>query len=272
MVALGRGASVGGLILFGTTTSLFAKIGESSGVTQGFAGITSSALFEHGAPRFGAYQQRILLYDATGVQERCSQPAGRPFLAGSLRPPSRRAARRDCVRARPLLGARVCCRSPLSTHHRHHPLIPPVYELESVGLDGKQKLFQKPWAMTLTMFVGESRSHAAGCRQLCNLCTHLGIAAVGCLHIRYHAAIMGHSCTHARCNTCPHNPTQPNPTFTPNQQPTRHPNPPPKGMTFCLPVAYYREYLEKKDRREKGLEEPLLVRFRAASARSPQSR
>lgn len=28
MVALGRGASVGGLILFGTTTSLFAKVGE----------------------------------------------------------------------------------------------------------------------------------------------------------------------------------------------------------------------------------------------------
>ncbi|GBF91089.1 hypothetical protein Rsub_04758 [Raphidocelis subcapitata] len=58
-----------------------------------------------------------------------------------------------------------------------------VYELESVGLDGKVKLFQKPWAMTLTMFI---------------------------------------------------------------------------GMTFCLPVAYYREHLQRKEREDKALEEPLL--------------
>lgn len=31
-----------------------------------------------------------------------------------------------------------------------------VYELKGVGLDGKEKLFQKPWAMTTTMFVGMS--------------------------------------------------------------------------------------------------------------------
>jgi hypothetical protein len=45
-------------------------------------------------------------------------------------------------------------------------------------------------------------------------------------------------------------------------------------MTFCLPVAYYREYLEKKERREKGLEEPLLVRFLALAPpwKSAQSR
>lgn len=30
-----------------------------------------------------------------------------------------------------------------------------VYELKGVGLDGKVKLFQKPWAMTTTMFIGE---------------------------------------------------------------------------------------------------------------------
>ena len=35
-------------------------------------------------------------------------------------------------------------------------------------------------------------------------------------------------------------------------------------MTFCLPLAYYREYRERKEREEKGLEEPLLeVRARA---------
>jgi len=32
-----------------------------------------------------------------------------------------------------------------------------VYELKGVGLDGKEKLFQKPWAMTTTMFVGETQ-------------------------------------------------------------------------------------------------------------------
>eukprot|EP00879_Flechtneria_rotunda_P007740 GHRR01008113.1.p1 GENE.GHRR01008113.1~~GHRR01008113.1.p1 ORF type:complete len:344 (+),score=105.70 GHRR01008113.1:147-1178(+) len=31
-----------------------------------------------------------------------------------------------------------------------------VYELKGVGLDGKLKLFQKPWAMTTTMFIGMS--------------------------------------------------------------------------------------------------------------------
>lgn len=55
--------------------------------------------------------------------------------------------------------------SPLH-HHPHlcrYPPPPPkkntythaVYELKGVGLDGKEKLFQKPWAMTTTMFVGE---------------------------------------------------------------------------------------------------------------------
>jgi len=37
-------------------------------------------------------------------------------------------------------------------------------------------------------------------------------------------------------------------------------------MTFCLPVAYYREHLQRKEREDKGLAEPLLVRpwlFRA---------
>ncbi len=29
-----------------------------------------------------------------------------------------------------------------------------VYELKGTGLDGKEKLFQKPWAMTTTMFIG----------------------------------------------------------------------------------------------------------------------
>ena len=29
-----------------------------------------------------------------------------------------------------------------------------VYELSGVGLDGKEKLFQKPWIMTTVMFVG----------------------------------------------------------------------------------------------------------------------
>lgn len=32
-----------------------------------------------------------------------------------------------------------------------------MYELKGVGLDGKEKLFQKPWAMTTTMFVGETQ-------------------------------------------------------------------------------------------------------------------
>jgi hypothetical protein len=40
----------------------------------------------------------------------------------------------------------------VDTHHH-----PPVYELKGVGLDGKEKLFQKPWAMTTTMFVGAWR-------------------------------------------------------------------------------------------------------------------
>jgi hypothetical protein len=30
-----------------------------------------------------------------------------------------------------------------------------VYELKGIGLDGQEKLFQKPWAMTTTMFLGE---------------------------------------------------------------------------------------------------------------------
>jgi hypothetical protein len=34
-------------------------------------------------------------------------------------------------------------------------LLLPVYELKGVGLDGQEKLFQKPWAMTTTMFLGE---------------------------------------------------------------------------------------------------------------------
>lgn len=29
-----------------------------------------------------------------------------------------------------------------------------MYELTGVGLDGKEKLFQKPWMMTTLMFVG----------------------------------------------------------------------------------------------------------------------
>jgi hypothetical protein len=30
------------------------------------------------------------------------------------------------------------------------------------------------------------------------------------------------------------------------------------GMTLCLPLAYYREHLQKKERESKGLDEPLL--------------
>ncbi|WIA30810.1 hypothetical protein OEZ86_000868 [Tetradesmus obliquus] len=60
-----------------------------------------------------------------------------------------------------------------------------VYELKGVGLDGKEKLFQKPWAMTTTMFI---------------------------------------------------------------------------GMTFCLPVAYYKEWKQEQERKQKeDLEEPLLA-------------
>lgn len=47
-----------------------------------------------------------------------------------------------CVSVSPATAAGYCC-------------CPPVYELKGVGLDGKEKLFQKPWAMTTTMFLGE---------------------------------------------------------------------------------------------------------------------
>jgi hypothetical protein len=158
MVALGRGASVGGLILFGTTTSLFAKIGESPGVAQGFAAITSSAVFEHGAPRLGP-SSSASWYIIALLSRNVALTPGRPFLAGTSRPPSRRPRRAASVCA-PAAAATAFPsppgphRSPY--HHDQRTLMPTVYELESVGLDGKQKLFQKPWAMTLTMFVGES--------------------------------------------------------------------------------------------------------------------
>jgi hypothetical protein len=35
-----------------------------------------------------------------------------------------------------------------------------VYELTGEGLDGQEKLFQKPWAMTTVMFIG---GRLAGC-------------------------------------------------------------------------------------------------------------
>eukprot|EP00775_Hariotina_reticulata_P005859 gene5859-6100_t len=59
-----------------------------------------------------------------------------------------------------------------------------VYELTGVGLDGKEKLFQKPWCMTATMFI---------------------------------------------------------------------------GMSFCLPVAFYKEWKDEQQKKKEDLEQPLLA-------------
>jgi hypothetical protein len=68
------------------------------------------------------------------------------------------AARRACAAAHP--APRPACPPP-----RLPPAPRAVYELESVGLDGKTKLFQKPWAMTLTMFVGAATARRGGRRR-----------------------------------------------------------------------------------------------------------
>lgn len=43
-------------------------------------------------------------------------------------------------------------------------------------------------------------------------------------------------------------------------------------MTFCLPVAYYKEHLARKEREEKGLAEPLLAVGGGWLACTPQTR
>jgi hypothetical protein len=78
-------------------------------------------------------------------------------------------------RARLAFFARACARAcgccddhwPSLLTKTKHETTTTVYELESVGIDGKKKLFQKPWMMTLAMFVGA--------RQLCRSLLRAGL-------------------------------------------------------------------------------------------------
>lgn len=87
------------------------------------------------------------------------------------------ALRRQCRRAAAARALPQCHQRAVQPHtareqpYAHAPPAaapPAVYELEAVGADGKLKLFTKPWAMTLIMFMGAragSRLAAAGAQR-----------------------------------------------------------------------------------------------------------
>lgn len=93
-----------------------------------------------------------------------------------------------------------------------------MYELKSVGKDGEEKYFRKPWAMTTLMFLGKGHWAPPGSK--------LGFPRT-----------LTDSLTHSppRRSVCAC-----------------------AGMSFCLPLAYYQERQARKARRESGVEDPLL--------------
>lgn len=165
---MSRHVAVGGLIVFGTTISLFAKIGASSvdeETTRRRTGKEGQGEGEKKQER--KRDRRVASPSSPGDAQRARGTALCPYswpratLAYRLGP--------SCLLRRAPAAAAAAprvslLRSPPARPRllrRPAPQIPPppkknttVYELEAPGADGKPKLFQKPWAMTTLMFVG----------------------------------------------------------------------------------------------------------------------